>query len=317
MHKLIILILITINLFAIENIKPLKIFKATGNIQSIFYENNMFYVGTDNGTVETFDLKSNKKLELIKLENIKDFMGDNIPAKIYSIDKLNNKILIVSQGQKGFRNMFIYENGKFEKIIGIEKNYIIQKANFISKNTVVFALLSNQIGLYNFKTKKLRYLTQMSYSSFSHFMISEDKKTLASTDESGVVRLLDIESGQIIKKFKALNLDRVFQVDYKNKTVLTAGKDRRAAVYNDFNSYYMPFDFFLYSCALSPSANLAAVAYNENNDVLIFDIVSKSHLFNLLGQKATLTQILFINEKELLISSESQEINYFNIGEKK
>jgi WD40 repeat protein len=317
MNKIFLLILITINLFAIENLKPKKVFKTTGNTQSMYYENNKLYAGTSNGTVEIFDTEKDEKIEMIKLENIKDFMGDLIPAKIYSIDKLDDKILIVSQGQKGYRNIFLYENNKLEKIIGIEKNYIIQKANFVSDDSIIFALLSNQIGLYNFKTKKLIYLTQMSYSSFSHYMMDEDKKTIATTDESGVVRLLDIQSGQIKKEFKALNLDRVYQVDLKKGLVLTAGQDRRAAVYDDFSSYYLQFDFLLYSCALSPNANIGAIAYNEQNDILIFDIATKSYLYNLIGQNATLTQILFINQNELFTSSDSEEINYFILGEKK
>ena len=88
-------------------------------------------------------------------------------------------------------------------------------------------------------------------------------------------------------------------------------------VYDDFSSYYLQFDFLLYSCALSPSANIGAIAYNEQNDILIFDITTKSYLYNLTGQNATLTQILFIDENKLFASSDSEEINYFILGEKK
>jgi WD40 repeat protein len=315
MNRLALIIFLSINLFAIENLIPNKIYRTTGTVQSILFENNILYAGTDNGTVEIFDKKSTNKLKTIKIPDIKDFMGDTIPSKIYSIDMLENNLLIVSQGMKGYRNIFLYKNDKLNKIIGIDKKYFIQKASFISNNEIIFALLSNQIGVYNFKNKKLKYLIQISASSFSHFMISEDKKTLATTDESGMVRLLNINSGQIIEQTKNQNLDKVYQLDYKNGIILTAGQDRKAIVYNKNSFYKMEFDFLLYSCGLSPTAKLGAIAYNEKNEVLVFDIESKRKIYNLKDQKATLTQILFINENELFTSSDDSNINYFKLKE--
>ena len=313
MTKLVLTLLLSLNLFAIENLQPTSIFTATGTVQSMVFEDGLLYAGTDNGTVEIFDIKTTKKIKTIKIPDIKDFMGDTISAKIYAIDKIDNKILIVSQGMKGYRNIFIYENDKLEKVIGIDKKFFFQRAAFISKNKIVFGLLSNQIGLYDLSKKQLLYLIQVSPSSFSHFMVSEDKKTLATTDESGIVRVLEIESGRVIEEIKALNLDKVYQLDYKQGVILTAGQDRKAVVYNGLTPYKMEFNFLLYSCGLSPKAKLGAIAYNEQNEVLVFEINSKKRLFNLTGQKATLTQILFINENEVFISSDDPNITYFKL----
>jgi WD40 repeat protein len=177
----------------------------------------------------------------------------------------------------------------------------------------VFALLSNQIGKYDIKAKKLNYLVQISTSSFSHFMLSEDKKTIVTTDESGIVRVLDVLTAKETQKQRALNLDRVYQLDYKNGVILTAGQDRKSVIYKDSSSSSLDFDFLLYSCALSPSAKLGAVAYNEKNEVLVFDTDSMNKLYNLVGQKATLTQILFKNENEVFVSSDDTNINYFKL----
>lgn len=313
MARILLILIFTINLFAVQNLEPTKVFTASGTIQSIVVNEDKLYAGTDNGTVEIFDINTEKKISTIKIPNIKDFMGDILPSKIYSIDLLNNKILIASQGMQGFRNIFLYENNKLKKIIGIEKGYYIQKASFISDNKIVFGLLSNQIGVYDFSKNKLDYLIQISPSSFSHFMLDEDKKTLATTDESGIVRILDLSTGQVIKQLKALNLDRVYQLDYKNNIILTAGQDRKAVVYKEFTNYSLDFDFLLYSCGLSPKAKLGAVAYNERNEVLVFDVDSQKKLYNLKGQKATLTQILFKNEKEIFTSCDDPNINYFKL----
>ena len=312
MNKYILIsILFVINLFAIENLTPNKIYKSSGTVQSIKYNDNKLYAGTSNGTVEVFDINSGEKLQEIKLPDIKDFMGDEIPAKIYSIDFLEGKILIVSQGMKGYRNIFLYENDKIKKLIGIDKKYFVQKASFISDKKILFGLLSNQLGVYNFADKKLEYLIQVSASSFADFALSEDKKTIVTTDESGIVRKIRVEDGQVFGENKNKNLDKVYQIDYKNEVILTAGQDRQAVVYKNFTDYSMNFDFLLYSCGLSPNAKLGAIAYNEQNEVLVFDVNTKEKLYNLVGQKATLTQILFINDNEVFVSSDDANINYF------
>jgi len=314
MAKKLLILLFTISLFALQDVTPTKIFKATGTVQSMAFQNGKLYAGTDNGTVEVFNIKNQNKIRTIKIPNIKDFMGDVISAKIYSIDIINDKILIVSQGMKGYRNIFIYEDEKLEKIIDIDKKMYIQKAAFISSDLVFFGLLSNQIGLYDIKNKKQIYLIQVSPSSFSHFMVSADKKKIAHTDESGRVRVIDVKNGQLIREPKALNLDKVYQLDFKKGLILTAGQDRKAVIYDGYSSYSLDFDFLLYACALSPKAKLGAVAYNEKNEVLIFDTKTQKYLYNLSAQEATLTQILFINEKELFLSSDSQIINYYTLN---
>jgi len=312
-HYLLMTLLLSTVLFGINNVKPKFFFKTTGAVQSIVLENEKLYAGTTNGTVEVFDLKTQSKIQTIKIPDIKDFMGDIIPSKIYSIDILKEKLLIVSQGMKGYRNLFIYENEKLDKVLGIDKKMFIKKAKFVSSESVLIGLLSNRVGLFDIINKKQVYLKQVSQSSFSDFMLNEDKSKFATTDESGRVRVLNVADGVQINEPKALNLDKVYQLDFKNGLILTAGQDRKAVVYNKQLSYSLNFDFLLYSCALSPEAERGAVAYNEENKILIFDIKTQEYLYNLSAQEATLTQILFINKNELYVSSESKTINYYKL----
>ena len=300
------------HLFAIETRTPTLSLKAKGDVQDILYDKGLLYAANSNGSVEIFDIASKNVLKTIQIPNIIDFVGDEIPAKIYSIDKIHDKLLIVSQGMKGYRNLWLYENNTLSLVFDIEQKYFIQKASFVDENRILFGLLSNQIGLYNLQTKKEEYLIQVSHSSFSHFKLSLDKQTFAATDESGIVRIFNSKSGSLIKELKALNLDRVYQVDYKNDVILTAGQDRKAVVYlNNAEPYSLNFSFLLYSCALNENATLGALSYNEKNEVLIFDINTQKYLYNLTGQKATLTQILFISNNEVFASSDSEIINYW------
>ncbi|RXJ91559.1 hypothetical protein CRV01_00260 [Arcobacter sp. CECT 8983] len=306
-------LILVVSSFALEEVTPTYSLKATGTVQEIVYKDKLLYAGTDNGTVEVFDTKEKKIIKTIEIPKIKDFMGDTISAKVYSIDLLDNKIVIVSQGMKGYRNLWIYEEEKLKKLIDIDKKFFIQKASFVNDTRIVFALLSNQIGIFDIKKNKVTVLTQVSQSSFSHFALNENRSEVATTDESGIVRVLKTSDLVVKKELKALNLDRVYQLDFKKGKILTAGKDRKAVFYDSFSSYALNFDFLLYSCALSKNAKYGAIAFNEENEILVFNTSSKKYLYKLIGQDATLTQILFISEKEIFASSDSQTINFWRL----
>ncbi|NCB13628.1 MAG: WD40 repeat domain-containing protein, partial [Erysipelotrichia bacterium] len=181
---------------------------------------------------------------------------------------------------------------------------------------IIYALLSNQIYLYDIKNKKILNETQISQSKFSNFKLTKDKTKVLISDESGVLTMIDTKNFELVKKFEGQNLDNVFQVDIKNEIILTAGQDRKAAIYslNGKISYYKTFPFLIYSAGLSPSGKLAAVASDEENNVTIFEVDTKKELFKLKQNRATLTNILFINEKELFVTSDHEQINYYKIN---
>lgn len=316
MKKIVFILTLCIVLFGEVTKKPTAVYKASGGVQTMAIAGNNLYAGTDNGTVEIFDIGKKKKIETVTLPKIKDFVGDTIKAKVFSVDVIADSILIVSQGESGFRDVYLYKGNQLKKLISPKNKMLVQKASFVNPNSFVFLLLSNQMGVWDITLQKQKYLYQLSASSFSHFMISEDKKTVASTDESGLVRIIDIGSGRILKNLPEVNLDKIYQLDYKKGVVLTAGQDRKAVIYKNGKHTSLDFDFLLYSCALSPSANLGAIAYNENNDVLVVNTTTKEKLYNLKGQEATMTGIVFKSENELFVSSESPKINFYKVGKK-
>ncbi len=91
------------------------------------------------------------------------------------------------------------------KFLILIKKYFIQKASFVDENRILFGLLSNQVGVYNLSSKQNEiFFMQVSHSSFSHFKLSKDKKSFASTDESGVVRIFNTQDGTLIKKTRSI-----------------------------------------------------------------------------------------------------------------
>lgn len=177
--------------------------------------------------------------------------------------------------------------------------------------------MSNQIFIYNIKDKKIKKELQVSQSSFSHFVLNEKKDTLFVADESGIISQIDIKNLQKTKTFKGQNVDRVFQVDIKKDTILTAGQDRRAAIYSLGleKPYFLSTDFLIYTVALSPSSNKAAFCFDEKNSVAVFNTVTKEILYKLVDNKSILTNILFLNEDEIFVSSDDFNINVYNLKE--
>ncbi|RXJ85754.1 WD40 repeat domain-containing protein [Arcobacter cloacae] len=289
---------------------------ASGGVTDLVLKNNLLYVATTASSVDIFDINTKIKTTSIKIPQIKDFMQDTIDSKIYSVDVLADNILILSQGEKGGRNIDIYNDGKLERIISDENRLFIARAKFLDENHIIYALLSNQIYLYDIKNKKILNETQISQSKFSNFKLTRDKTKVLISDESGILTMIDTKNFELVKKFEGQNLDNVFQVDIKNEIILTAGQDRKAAIYslNEKISYYKTFPFLIYSAGLSPSGKLAAVASDEENNVTIFEVDTKKELFKLKQNRATLTNILFINEKELFVTSDHEQINYYKIN---
>ena len=298
-----------------KDLTPTSSLLASGGVIDLVLDNDKLYASTAASTVDIFDIKTQEKIDSIKMPKIKDFLGDIIDSKIYSVDVLENNILILSQGEQGGRNLDIYKDGKFENIIKDTDRQFIARAKFLDENHIIYALLSNQIYLYDIKNKKILKEIQISQSKFSSFRLTQDKSKLVVCDESGVISMLDSKSFDILKTFRYQNLDNVFQVDIKDNLILTAGQDRRAAVYNlDTNkAYYKEYSFLIYAAALSPSTKLAAVASDEENNVTIFDTSSQANLYKLTENKATLSNILFLNENEIIVTSDDKQINYYKI----
>ena len=298
-----------------KNWTPKSSLLASGGVIDLVLNNDKLYASTAASSVDIFDIKTQERIDSIKMPKIKDFLGDVIDSKIYSVDVLENNILILSQGEQGGRNLDIYTNGKFENIIKDTQRQFIARAKFLDENHIIYALLSNQIYLYDIKNKKILKEIQISQSKFSSFRLTQDKSKLVVCDESGVISMLDSKSFDILKTFRYQNLDNVFQVDIKDNLILTAGQDRRAAVYNlDTNkAYYKEYSFLIYAAALSPSTKLAAVASDEENNVTIFDTSSQANLYKLTENKATLSNILFLNENEIIVTSDDKQINYYKI----
>jgi ferredoxin len=82
-----------------KDLTPTSSLLASGGVIDLVLNNDKLYASTAASSVDIFDIKTQEKIDSIKMPKIKDFLGDVIDSKIYSVDVLENNILILSQGE--------------------------------------------------------------------------------------------------------------------------------------------------------------------------------------------------------------------------
>ena len=314
--KILLTIFLLTNFLFAQDLTPTNSYKSSGNITDIFKKNKILYSATNRGIIDIFDLNTHTLKEKIKLPTTRDFLNDEISPKIFSIDLHKKRLLIVSQGKKGFRNIYTFEDKILIPIITYEKKFSVTKAKFISENEIIFSLLSNEVILYDLNKKSIIWKKQINTSRFSDFVLNANKTVMALTDESGEIFLVNTKNGKTISSLSGQNVDNVYQLDYKNSKVVGAGQDRRVSFYNTktLKGSYFKSSFLVYSVGLSPSGNLIAYSSNEQNDIAIIKSSSFVNMHNLKGHKSLITKILFANENEVFTASDDQYINYWKLN---
>jgi len=136
------------------------------------------------------------------------------------------------------------------------------------------------------------------------------KKQVVFSCESGVLSVVDVLTGNVVKVLQGQNLDNVHMVDFKRGTVSTAGQDRRGALYdvNTGKGSYIPSDFFIYATGLSPSTKLVAFTMHEDNTITVYNRNDKSKIVELKGQHSTLNSIIFQDENTVYASSNNSVV---------
>ncbi len=119
-------------LFGTQIQSPKMKYLSSGAVVDMVVEGGRLYSATDAGSMDIFDLKTAELIKKITVTQIKDFMGDTIDSKVYSVDALGNSILLVSQGSKGFRRIHVYQDMALIPLISEEDQLYIAKARYLN-----------------------------------------------------------------------------------------------------------------------------------------------------------------------------------------
>jgi len=315
--KYILFCLLSVAGFATTTLLPVDTIEVNGTVKDMVLDGNRLVIATDMGHTEVYDIVQKKRLKDISIPDVKDFMGDMMPARVMSTDVIGEKYLLLSDsGIGGYTNLFISENNNTTKLISHEDKRTLVKARFIDETHILLGYLGNEVSLFNIESRKDLYYVQLNESKFSDFTLNEDKSKVVFSCESGILSIVDVKNGKILSELKGQNLDNVYRVDFKNGKVSAAGQDRRGALYDvkSGKGSYIEGNFLIYATGLSPSASKMAFAMDEKNDISVYSTSSKSKIALLKGQKSTLNVIIFKDENVLFSASDDNTIMVWDLG---
>jgi WD40 repeat protein len=195
---------------------------------------------------------------------------------------------------------------------------MISEARFVSPDRVILSLVSDELILFNIMNGEEIYRVQVGMSSLSDIQLSEDRKLVAVSDESGVVSIISAKDGRVVRRLSGINVDKLYKLDYKRDTVMVGGRDRRVGIYflRDGSRKRIDAEFLVFAVALSEDAGLGAFPYNEKNDIRVINTRSGATLAELKGQKSTVSVMLFLGDL-LLVGCDDGRLLIWNLkGEK-
>ena len=295
---------------------PIKTYQVSSPTKDMVLREEELMIATDSGQVHIYDIATDKETKRISLAKIKDFAGDMIPPKVFSVDKIGTKYLLLSDsGKGGYVNLWIHENNQTNSIITSANKMAALKARFITPRLVLLGFLSNEAVLFDIVKKKRVYTVQLEPSKFSDFTLNEKRDKAVFSCESGILSLIDTKTGKLLQKLKGVNVDNVYKVDFKSDIIAAAGQDRRGGLYHTLlkSKTYIEGEFLIYATGLSSSAKRVAFSMDEKNNISIYDRNSKQKIALLKGQKSTLNTILFKDENLLFSSSDDSTVMVWKI----
>jgi len=314
-YRLLIVIVLSSLSFSREII-PAFILYSRGLVSDFVIDDAHLYVANDEGSVEIFDIVTQKKVNEIFIKPNRTLKKESVPAKILTVDRYKGKTLIVSAGENGYRNVWIHDGKVLKQIISIDKKISVKEARFIDEENFVFATLGYDVIGYTLSDNYSTFREHIEESSFSDMVMSEDKQNFVTASESGQVMKIESKSGKVLNKFPILNLDNIYKLAYKNGTVLTAGQDRKVGVYSKYKEpYFIKSDFLVYAVGLSPSGKIGVYSSNEEGDFQVFDVKTGKKTDLLKGQKSIPSTIKFFNEDGFFSAGYGDKIYYWHLKE--
>jgi len=301
-----------------KDIKPIATLQTSGLVSDFVEDTGLLYVATDAGVVDVIDLFSQKLVSQIHFKPIKTLMGDEVSVRVHSIDRYQGKTLMVTSGISGYRNVWIHDERKpiYKKLTQIinEKKHLMPKhAFFSSTGKVVLGTIGSDIVLYDTNEAYNIYNAHISDSTMGGMVLSEDRKKMLLSDESGAVRLVDINSSKVEKTFSSEHVDNIYSVAYSQDIILTAGQDKRVGIYSKDNTFHIKSDFLVYCVGLSPSGKVGIYSSGTEHNLQLITTKDGRKTDRLVGHHATPTKVMFTTEKTIISAGDEYTIYFWRL----
>ncbi|WP_314040731.1 hypothetical protein [Campylobacter showae] len=307
---------LTANLAAapLEISQPDKVIKAGANVISSNLIDEILYLGTDGGELDIYDIKAGEFLEPIKFHTVKTHFSDEEPAKIFSIDRLGDMLLVLTEMDYNERYLYVFkkENDGWSEVGNMHlANKSAKKAFFIDEKTAVVSDFGNEIYYIDLESKKAVFKHKFSIALYVDFEINKTRDKIAIGAESGVIYIYNLKTRQTEQTLNFFK-DNMYDIDYKNDVVAVGSIDKQAGVFNGSMSYFKA-DFIVYATGLSDDAKTLAYMNGEESDILVYDIASKTKLATIKTGQQILNEIYLSDNGRLISVAYEKEVKFWSV----
>ena len=298
----------------LEISQPDRVIKAGANVISSNLIDEILYLGTDGGELDIYDIKADKFLEPIKFRTVKTHFSDAEPTKIFSIDRLGDTLLVLTEMDYNERYLYVFkkEGALWSEISNMRlANKSAKKAFFMDEKTAVVSDFGNEIYDIDLESKKAVFKHKFSIALYVDFEINKTRDRIAIGAESGVIYIYNLKTRQTERTLNFFK-DNMYDIDYKNDVVAVGSIDKQAGVYDGRMNYFKS-DFIVYAVGLSEDAKTFSFMNGEQSDILVYDVSSKEKLATVKTGQQILNEIYLSNEGRLISVAYEKEIKFWSV----
>lgn len=298
----------------LEISQPDRVIKAGANVISSNLIDEILYLGTDGGELDIYDIKADKFLEPIKFRTVKTHFSDAEPTKIFSIDRLGDTLLVLTEMDYNERYLYVFkkEGALWSEISNMRlANKSAKKAFFIDEKTAVVSDFGNEIYFIDLESKKAVFKHKFSIALYVDFEINKTRDKIAIGAESGVIYIYNLKTRQTEQTLNFFK-DNMYDIDYKNDVVAVGSIDKQAGVYDGRMNYFKS-DFIVYAVGLSEDAKTFSFMNGEQSDILVYDVSSKEKLATVKTGQQILNEIYLSNEGRLISVAYEKEVKFWSV----
>ncbi|WP_457592240.1 WD40 repeat domain-containing protein [Hydrogenimonas sp.] len=309
-----ILLLLLSSVLHCRDIAPAAVFTASGTVSDFAVEGGKLFIGTDRGVVDVFDIEKGRLLYQIPLDPVKDATGEKMAARILSVDTRNGSLLILSIGENGFRDIWIYKNFTLHKVVGGSRKLFVKEARFFGGTDVIAGTFGSRVARYGIEEGYEVFNAKASQSTMGDMVLIDGGERLVVSDEAGKIRLMETKSGRILREIPSKHLDKVHHLAYAKGVLVSGGHDRRVGIHaKEVTAYYLRTEFPVFCVGISPDAKTGLFSSGDEQVLQLFDIKSGKLTDRLVGHRALINQIKFIDSCTLLSSERGSRVLLWHI----
>ncbi len=263
---------------------------------------NKIFAGVRTSRINVFDNSGKVDPSEILLP-VQEGVWGPVPVSLFSMDVSPNKQILAVASNQGKLFLFQPSNNKLIKTLEYQGIDGLTAVRFVDDARFLMGTLGGEIVLSKIDGTII-YKNAIEYDAISRIAISPENEQYAVSSNASVIRVFEIESGELIQELKG-HKDSVYDLVFiDEKTLISGGKDRRLLAWDiGLGTYRELYHSQSYIHSIALSKNLQIITFPvENHELGIMSWPSGKIIQRLKGHTAFVHSLRFVDEEKVLLS---------------